>query len=142
MSHVDIVDIVIQSKRALKKAVISLGGEYLEGQETFKWWGYSVGDHPLPEGYTEKELGKCEDAIKFPNCKYEIGVVPDKKNEGAHTLIADFYMTGGLERQVGQGAWKLKQAYARERTIEVAEEKGYAYEIENLPDRQRILVYQ
>jgi hypothetical protein len=111
------------------------------GQKHFAWWGTSVGDHPIPEGFTVEDMGKCEHAIHFPNIKYEIGVVKDRKNPENYTLLADFWGSGGIARVVGEGGWKFKQAYAMEQSAEAAMNTNQRYEEIQLPDRQRMIIY-
>ena len=141
MSHVDIIDIDIKSLEALEKATERLGGTMMKGKKTYAWFGYSVGDHPIPKGFTAKDLGKCDHALKFPKCKYEVGVVQNKEDPDTYTMLGDFWSSGGLSNCVGQGGWKLKQAYTMEQTAEVAFSKAKVYEEETLPDRKRMTVY-
>ncbi len=51
------------------------------GQKTYQWYSRWVGDSPLPEGITEKELGKCDHAIHLPGAVYEIGIVRKGKSD-------------------------------------------------------------
>ena len=122
MSHVSEIEIKIKSLDALKAACKRLRFEFMEGQKTYKWWGVSVGDYPLPEGLKVEDLGKCTHAIRVPGAAYEIGVV---ERNGEHILIWDFYSTGELEKALGKGGGKLKQAYTIEQTKAVAKRKGY-----------------
>lgn len=141
MSHVDIIECEINSLLALEKAVGRLGGTFKHNKKTFAWFGYSVGDHPIPKGFKEKDMGKCEHAISFPNSKYEIGVCRDPANSEKHVMLADFWGSGGISRVVGEGGWKLKQALTMEQAAEKAIETGKRYVEETLPDRKRITVY-
>lgn len=86
-------------------------------------------------------MGKCEHAIKFPNIKYEIGVVKDRKNPENYTLLADFWGSGGIARAVGEGGWKFKQAYAMETSAEAAKTNCQRYEEIKMDDRQRMVIY-
>jgi hypothetical protein len=111
---------------ALKAAAEKLGLEFRENQKTYKWWGRSVGDYPLPEGFKAEDLGKCDHAICAPNNPgaYEIGVVERKDGEPGQVLLWDFYNNGldyhysgqckGMVEYVGEGACKLQQEYAVE----------------------------
>jgi hypothetical protein len=141
LSHVDLIDIEIKSIKALAKAATNLGGAFHENKKTFGWFGRSVGDHPLPKGFTVADMGKCDHAISFPNCKYEIGVVKDRENEANFQLLGDFWFSGGLKKQIGEGGWKLKQQYTIEQTIETSVKSRKRYQIEEMPDRQRIQVF-
>lgn len=125
MSHVERLKIAVSDLNDLKKAAHMLGLEFVEGQTTYRWWGHSVGDYPLPEGFTEEELGKCHHAIRIPNDPraYQIGVV--QKN-GKWVLLYDFYNGGfGLEEKIGAGAGKLKQAYGVVVTQRQAQQQGF-----------------
>jgi len=75
MSHVEDIDIEITDLKALAAAVAELGAIYTPNQKSNAWFGRSVGDYPLPAGFTAEMLGKCEHAISLPCCRYEIGVV-------------------------------------------------------------------
>lgn len=141
MSHVDCISVEIKSLKALEKAANKLGGTFKEGQKHYAWYGTSVGDHPIPKGFTREELGKCEHAINFPNSQYEIGVVKDKINPENYVMLGDFWSYGGLSKSIGEGGWKIKQEYTIEQTIETAQMKNKRFESEVLPDRQRVTVY-
>lgn len=135
MSHVSEIECKILSLDALKAACARLGLEWLEGKTTYRWWGRWVGDYPLPEGVKVEDLGKCTHAIRVPGATFEIGVV--EKN-GEHILIWDFYQSGGLEKVLGKGGGKLKQAYTIEQTRALARRAGYQVrEKRTLMDRLR-----
>ena len=102
------------------------GWGFIEGKQTYEWFGYSVGDHPIPEGYTAQDLGKCEHAIKIPGCSYEVGVIRGK-NDG-WIIMADFWQTGGLDVTLGPKGEKFNQLYHVSQDIMWAENKGYAWE--------------
>lgn len=122
MSHVSQIELKIKSLDALKAACTRLGLQWMEGQKTYRWYGRFMGDYPLPEGVKVEDLGKCHHAIKVPGATYEIGVV---EKQGEYVLMWDFYSSGGLERVLGQGGGKLKQAYSVEQTKLVARRAGY-----------------
>lgn len=114
MSHVAVIELEIKDLAALGAAAQALGMELRMGQRTYKWWGHSVGDYPLPVGFSEHELGHCEHAlrVKGNSAAYEIGVVKRRDGKPGYTLLWDFYAGGyGLEAAVGQNASKLKQRY-------------------------------
>ena len=111
MSHVSRIELEIKSLEDLKKACKRLGLRFLENQKTYKWYGTWVGDHPLPEGISEKDLGKCDHAIKVPGAHYQIGLV---KRDNRYQLLWDSWSAGGLEKVLGKNAGMLKQAYAVE----------------------------
>jgi hypothetical protein len=81
-----------------------------------------VGDAPLPDGFTVEDLGKCQHAIRVPGASYEIGFV---QRQGRYHLLWDNWQSGNLERVLGSGAGRLKQAYAIERVAKEARLKGY-----------------
>lgn len=114
---------------SLKKAAADIGCELVEGQKTYRWWGHSVGDYPLPEGFTAADLGKCEHAIKVKGAPqaYEIGVIKARKpGAKGYTLLWDFYAGGyGLQKAVGEGAGLLRQAYSARVAEKQLRKKGY-----------------
>lgn len=65
MSHVATIDIEITNLQDLQNACADLGLEFVEGQQTYNWYGESVGDYAIPEGFDENDLGRCEHAIKL-----------------------------------------------------------------------------
>ena len=135
MSHVSQIELKIKSLEALKAACARLGLIFAENQHTYKWYGQFMGDYPLPEGVKLEDLGKCHHAIRVPGARYEIGVV---EKQGEYTLMWDFWHEGGLERVLGQGGGKLKQAYSVEQTKLVARRAGYQVkEKRTLMDRIR-----
>lgn len=127
MSHVAKLELEIQDLNTLEKACNELGLELKRGQEHYKWYGRSVGDYPLPEGFTEADLGKCEHAIKIPNSPnaYEIGVVKNRGGRG-YQLLWDFYAGGyGMQEKVGTNGEKLKQAYTKHLAVQHWQKKGF-----------------
>jgi hypothetical protein len=122
MSHLSKIELEIQDLETLKLACQRLNLEFMENQETYKWYGRYVGDAPLPEGFTVEDLGKCHHAIRVPGASYEIGIV---QRQGKYQLLYDNWQSGGLERVLGPGAGRLKQAYAIERVAKEARLKGY-----------------
>jgi hypothetical protein len=122
MSHVTPINLEIKDLEALKMACERLGLTWMEGQKTYRWYGRFVGDYPMPEGFTVKDLGKCSHAIRVPGASYEIGVV---ERNGENILMWDFYYSGGLEKVLGQGGYKLKQAYSIEAAKLQAFRDGY-----------------
>lgn len=124
MSHVAKIKVEIKDLHALRAAAESLGLRFNLHQKTYKWYGSSVGDYPLPEGFTAADLGKCNHAISIPgnSTAYEIGVV---ERNGKFTLLWDFWQGGyGLVERVGKDGQKLIQAYARQVAIKQARAQG------------------
>jgi len=127
VSHVAKVELKILDLKALKTAAESLGLEFVEGQETYRWYGRSVGDYPLPEGLTSADLGKCNHAIRIPGnpSAYEIGVRQNADGKG-YTLLWDFWQGGyGLQTAIGKDGGRLKQAYAGAVAVNHYSRKGY-----------------
>lgn len=130
MSHIEKVDVVITDLNALKAACTRLGAEFLENKKEYNWFGRSVGDYALPQGFTADDLGKCDHAIKVPGVTYEVGVVPLKTGKG-YTLLYDFWGTNGrhdgqkLKQKFGAGLTKLVDAYSIEALKAKARAKGY-----------------
>ena|SRR3990167_160019 len=128
MSHVVEIDVQIKDLDALAAAAKRLGLQLVLGQKTYRWYGRWVGDHPLPKGITQEELGKCEHALTQPGNQagYEVGVVKRKDGKG-YTLLWDFWSGGyGLQAKIGDGAQKLRQRYAAEVSIKNARRQGFS----------------
>ena len=121
--HVAVVKLEIRSLDALKAACERLGLEFKEGQTHFSWFGYFVGDSPLPEGFTQEDLGKCVHAISVPGARYEIGLV---FRDGCWRLMWDSYGPGGLEQALGPDCNRLRQAYGVEAAKLEAQRQGYS----------------
>jgi hypothetical protein len=99
-----------------------MGFEFMENQTTYKWFGRWVGDTPLPDGMKQEDLGRCTHAIRVPDAVYEIGVL---QTGSKYQLLWDYWDGGGLEKQIGKNAGKLKQAYTLERIRKESRLKGY-----------------
>ncbi len=105
MSHICTVDLHITDLTALQKAAEVLGLKLNLNQKTYKWYGRSVGDYPLPEGFKAEDFGKCEHTLSIPGNgqAYEIGVVARRDGKPGYTLMWDFWNGGyGLEKIVGK----------------------------------------
>ena len=112
MSHVVVIDLIVQDKDALVAACAVIGVDYRHGQHTFKRY------------YGED---RCDDAICVPNNSkaYEIGV-RDNHN-GSYDLCADFFGGGyGLTDLVGDNADRLRQEYAAQVSTKLYETDGYS----------------
>ena len=129
--HVASIKLQVKSMDALKLACQRLGLEFCEGQTTYAWFGQSVGDYPLPEGFTQEDLGKSSHAIHCPDAKYEIGVV---FRDGAWRLLYDAWHTGGLEQALGKDLSRLRQGYGVEAAKLEAQRQGYSCWEEQLTD--------
>jgi hypothetical protein len=127
MSHVSKIEINVQDLGLLKKACAELGLELVE-QKRYRWYGRSVGDYALPEGFTVKDLGSCNYAIRVPgNAKaYEVGVVKRRDGIKGYELLVDEWNDGyGLIEKIGPGAAKLKQAYSVQVAKRWGQKNGY-----------------
>jgi hypothetical protein len=131
MSHVTSIDIEIRDLDALESAVGELGAAFIHGRTTYNWYGRHVGDYPLPAGFTQDQLGKCEHAIRLPGVNYEIGVVKNPVKEGTFTLLFDFYGQSGahdgekLRKHFGDGLSRIKQMYGVHVAEKAARAKGW-----------------
>jgi hypothetical protein len=128
MSHIATVDLHITDLAALKAACETLGLEFHEGQQTFRWYGRIVGDYPLPEGFTASEMGTCEHAIGLKDNAqaYQLGVVGRRDGKPGYLLMYDNWRGGfGLEDVIGKAAGKLKQQYAAQVAASQARKQGY-----------------
>jgi hypothetical protein len=126
MSHVVTIKTKLKSLSSIEKACQRLGWELLMGQTHYAWYGKYVGDYPLPDGFTQEQLGKCSHAIKVPGASYEIGVV---ENEDEYTLLYDFWSEGGLVPLIGgKDCPKFIQAYAVEEAKTQLQLQGQVYE--------------
>jgi len=129
VSHVLKLKLDIRDLASLEKAASRLGF-VLELRSTYKWWGHSVGDYPLPEGFTAEDLGKCDYVLRLANnsTAYEIGVVRRKDGKPGYELLFDFYGAYGrpLIEAIGQDGGKLKQFYAAEVATKNYQLEGYA----------------
>lgn len=129
MSHVATVDVDVRDLDALARACNDLGLEFVRGQTTYRWFGEQVGDYPLPAGFTEEELGRCEHAIRIPGSDdaYEIGVVTRRDGRPGYQLLWDFWGGGnGMEAKVGQDCRMLRQRYSIQVVKQQAQLKGMA----------------
>lgn len=128
MSHIATVDLHITDLAALKPACETLGLEFREGQTSFRWYGRTVGDYPLPAGFTASEMGECEHAIRIKDntAAYEVGVVRRRDGKPGFVLMYDNWRGGfGLEDVIGRSAGKLKQQYAAQVAASQARKQGY-----------------
>lgn len=139
MSHIAQVDVQILDLDALSAACQRLGLELVRGQQTYRWYGKSVGDFPLPTGFTAAELGTCEHAIRMTASSvesrhpldtagpaYEIGVCRRRDGKPGHALLWDFFDGGyGLEKHVGKDCNKLRQMYSLEVARRTAIKNGF-----------------
>lgn len=100
MSHVVSIKTQLLDLNAIEAATKACGCELVRGQTTYKWWGSSMGDYPLPQGFKAEDLGKCDHAIKVPGTTWEVGVARARNADGSlapgYTLLCDFFGSQGL----------------------------------------------
>lgn len=125
MSHVAIIEIEVTDLAALAAACQRLGFAFRENQKTYKWYGRWEGDYPLPEGFSQEDLGKCDHAIRVPGADYEVGVAKARRKPG-YQLLWDFWSQGGLTEKLGQKGEKLVQAYGVEKAKREARRQGFS----------------
>jgi hypothetical protein len=126
MSHVAEIEIEITDLAALAAACRRLGFVFREGQKTYKWYGRWEGDYPLPEGFSQEDLGKCDHAIQVPGAAYEVGVVKARQRGAGYRLLWDFWCQGGLTERLGPKAERLVQAYGVEKAKQEARKQGFS----------------
>lgn len=111
MSHVATIDLEVKDLDALEQAAKRLGMVFHRGKPDYRWWGRHEGDFPLPAGFSEDDLGKCEHVLAHPNAEYEIGIVRRRDGRPGFTLLWDF-IDHNLVKVVGHEARHLKREYA------------------------------
>jgi hypothetical protein len=127
MSHLTKIKIEIKSLSALEIAARLCGLE-LRKQSTYKWYGRSVGDYPLPEGMTKEQLGHCDYALSIPgnHNAYEVGIC---QNGTSYSLLWDFWKGGyGLQDAIGKDGSKLITEYTLAAATEAAQAQGWYIE--------------
>ena len=144
MSHIaEISDLYITDLDALETAARSIGLELIRGQQTYKWYGVSVGDTPLPQGFKSEDLGHCSHALRVPGNSqaYEIGIVERRDGEPGYTLLWDYWQGGfGLEKLVGENADNLRYQYSLAVTRKQCAEQGFWVSEETQPDGTVVIV--
>ena len=138
MSHVAKIDLEITDKESLLAAAAACRLEVLS-QNTYKWYGYSVGDFPLPEGFSVEDLGKCDFvlSVKGNPHAYQIGVV---QRGGKYVLLWDFFAGGyGLQEKIGTNGSLLKKEYVKNHAIKSLKQKGFnVHSVTDSQGKQRI----
>lgn len=148
MSHITAIAIEIKNIDALEAACKELGATLVRHQRTYKWFGSSVGDYPLPPGFTTAMLGHCEHAIHLPGVNYEIGVVRNPLNTSTFTLLYDFWGYGAragmseagqhdghkLKAHFGDGLRQLVQLYGVHAATLAARARGHSVARQTLPN--------
>jgi hypothetical protein len=132
MSHVCKIVLDIKDLAALATAGAARGLIYDPAATTYAWWGYSVGDYPLPEGFTAADLGKCDAGVlrvkDAAEGDFEIGVCRRKDGKPGYELLFDFFghRAQGLLKALGDQTGKaLKQEYAAAVASKMYAKNGY-----------------
>ena len=142
MSHVTTIDLDIRDLGALAAAAKRCGCELVTEQSTYRWYGTHVGDYPLPAGFAQEDLGKCDHAIRIPadqpsgKSAYEVGIARRRDGEPGFVPLMDFWGVDGraIQERVGEGGNRLKQAYAAEVALKEARQQGYQVTEQTLED--------
>ena len=144
MSHVVAINCEITDLEALAEACKTLGLTLKRNQSSYKWYGRTVGDAPLPEGFKSKDLGSCVHAISVDGANgnpYEIGVCKRKDGGEGFTLLLDYWCGGfGLmekcssQGQSGKSPDLLVQEYAKQVTIKQLKKRGFRLKETRLPN--------
>lgn len=141
MSHVATIECEVKSLKALQSTCDRLGLIWKEGKKNYEWFGRHVGDYPIPEGFSVNDMGKCDHAIGVPGCKYEIGVVKNRLDNGkTHVLLWDFWDRDLKNAMGGQKAPKLTQMLTIEQSKLAAKQKGLHVKEVQMEDRIRLVV--
>jgi hypothetical protein len=130
MSHVEKLKLFITDLDALEQCAPSLGLRLERGATSYKWWGRSVGDYPIPAGFTEADLGRCEHklVVEGNNEAFEIGLVRRRDGQPGYEMLFDFYGHRGdplLKALGGKEGNRLKQAYGATVAANYYAELGY-----------------
>lgn len=126
LSHVTEIDVQIKDLDALETACAKRGLQLRRGQRTYKWYGKSVGDYPVPKGMTAADLGKCDHAIFLSRDAYEIGV--REQADGTFRLVWDFWNGGyGMQAAVGKDCNELIADYTIECAKNAARAEGWMF---------------
>lgn len=148
MSHVARIDVQVTNLDDLRTACAELGLEFVEGQQTYEWFGQTnLEESPLPEGFHAEDLGRCEHAIRLntsarlaawnehEHAPYEIGVSKRRDGQPGWVLMWDYFQGGyGLMNVIGQRGGLLKQAIGIAATIRTMKAQGYRLERKTLPN--------
>jgi len=126
MSHVVAIKTVLNDLEAIKAACKELGLVFVEGKQTYQWYGHSVVDYPLPEGFTKEDLGKCDHVIQVPGAGYEIGLARAKNGQG-WVVLFDFWGPGRpiIDKLGGEKLPKFFQSYNVNKTELEMKKRGF-----------------
>jgi hypothetical protein len=142
MSHMARVQVEVSDLDALEDAAKALGLEMVRNVSTYKWYGKFMRDWPLPQGITEKDLGKCEHVLRIPgdSTSYEVGVARSKTDPSKYVLLFDFWAGGGnLVKHVGKDGYKLMMQYPCEVARKHLRQRGRRVIEERTPEGKIVL---
>ena len=139
MSHVDKMELICTSLNAAGRMAVKHGG-VLTKAETYEWFKQHVGDYPLPAGVSIEDLGKCEYKITFPDCRYEVGLLPNPNGEG-WIMIYDFWDKQLMYKIGGPKALKLQETLLLYQSEEVAESEGLLWETKEDEEFLEVITY-
>jgi hypothetical protein len=108
VSHATEGKTVLGDLDSIKASAVAMGGQYLDLKQ-FRWFGSWMDDSPIPDGMfspeettrlrhasreertavMNREMGKCDGVIRFPNASYDVGVI--RKEDGTFRLRWDWY---------------------------------------------------
>lgn len=132
MSHLALVELVVQDLEILQQVAQELGMEFMPGKKTYQWYGTIVGDsaaykEALKKGFKQSDFGKCSHAIRTNDRNaYEIGVVENPDGNG-YSLLYDSWGPGQkIEALAGVGLCKLSQLYAAEVAMREIVSQGFS----------------
>jgi hypothetical protein len=128
MSHIVKIAIEVKDLDALAAAARALGLELMRGQRTYRHYGAHEAQTGLPEGFTMKDLGQCEHALRIVGADKEaceIGIARRRDGRPGYVLLADMFSYGQLPEHVGANCEKLKQNYSSEVARRTLQKQGY-----------------
>ena len=143
MSHIVKIAIEIKDLDALAAAARALGLELMRGQRTYKHYGADEEQTALPEGFTQKDLGQCDHALRIIGEPHdydcEIGIAKRRDGRPGFVLLADMFSMGRLPEYVGANAERLKQNYSSEVAKRTLQKQGYRVTSSTKPDGRIVL---
>lgn len=148
MSHITEIEIAHDDNAVVDLEVLELaaeitGGQLVRDQKTYKCYpGGWMGDTKPPEWWSPEMWGKCDHAIRYPDCDYEVGLV---ERDGKFKIVWDYWSQGGLlDKLGGNEAPLLKTAIANAATTirdvravtRAATMRGDRVRVSKLPNNQ------
>ena len=133
MSHVTNINLQITDLQAVRDMCQANGWTFSEAS-TYRWYQRHVGDHPIPEGFTVADMGKCDYKISIPGVDYDIGLV---KSGGQYVPMWDFYDSGLKNAMGGDKAPVLVVEYTRAYAKRFARKRGLKLKEKRVDTRQK-----